>query len=110
MNAPSGGRRTARVDLYWLPLGAGGHCVRWNGRIFEAVAAARASRSRCDLYHSALVVSTSTQGPTQRFSIELAPAAKGDGWQPGVVAQGPVGVRWAGHFRWFRYEIRCSPG
>ena len=25
------------VDLYWLPLGAGGHSVRWNGRVFEAV-------------------------------------------------------------------------
>jgi hypothetical protein len=27
------------VDLYWLPLGAGGHSVRLNGRLFEAVAA-----------------------------------------------------------------------
>jgi hypothetical protein len=27
------------VDLYWLPLGAGGHSVRLNGRVFEAVAA-----------------------------------------------------------------------
>ena len=26
------------VDLYWLPLGAGGHSVRLNGRVFEAVA------------------------------------------------------------------------
>jgi hypothetical protein len=24
--------RTARVDLYWLPLGAGGHFVRLNVR------------------------------------------------------------------------------
>ena len=26
-----------RVDLYWLPLGAGEApgCARWNGRIFE---------------------------------------------------------------------------
>jgi hypothetical protein len=28
---------TASVMLYWLPLGAGGHSVRWNGRVFEAV-------------------------------------------------------------------------
>ncbi len=48
----------ARVDLYWLPLGAGGHSVRWNGRVFEAVAAARAGRSRRDLYHAALLVAT----------------------------------------------------
>ncbi len=27
------------VDLYWLPLGAGGHSVRLNGRVYEAVAA-----------------------------------------------------------------------
>ena len=26
------------VDLYWLPLGAGGHFVRLNGRIYEAMA------------------------------------------------------------------------
>ena len=27
------------VDLYWLPLGAGGDSVRLNGRLVEAVAA-----------------------------------------------------------------------
>ena len=27
------------IDLYWLPLGAGGRSVRWNGRIFEWAAA-----------------------------------------------------------------------
>jgi len=26
------------VDLYWLPLGAGGHSVRFNGKASEAVA------------------------------------------------------------------------
>ena len=47
------------VDLYWIPLGAGagGAIVRWNGRIYEAVAAALARRPRCDLFHSALEVS-----------------------------------------------------
>ena len=30
----------ASVDLYWLPLGAGGHFVRLNGRIFDVVKAA----------------------------------------------------------------------
>ena len=33
------GRARAAVDLYWLPLGAGGHFVRLNGRIYEALAA-----------------------------------------------------------------------
>ena len=47
-SAPGG----ASVDLYWLPLGAGGHSVRASGRMFEAVAAALARR--CCLYHSAL--------------------------------------------------------
>jgi hypothetical protein len=31
--------RDTGVDLYWLPLGAGGHSVRLNGRIFEAATA-----------------------------------------------------------------------
>jgi hypothetical protein len=43
------------VDLYWLPLGAGGHSVRFNGRVFEAVAAGLDRRRPCNLYHSALV-------------------------------------------------------
>ena len=44
------------VDLYWLPLGAGGHSVRLNGRVFEAVAARLGRREPCDLYHAALGV------------------------------------------------------
>ena len=44
------------VDLYWLPLGAGGHSVRLNGRVYEAVAARLERRPPCDLYHSALEV------------------------------------------------------
>jgi len=42
------------VDLYWLPLGAGGHSVRLNGKVFEAVAARLEKRTMQDLYHSAL--------------------------------------------------------
>ena len=34
------------VDLFWLPLGAGGHFVRANGRIYEAVAARLRHRDR----------------------------------------------------------------
>jgi len=48
--------RAAAVELYWIPLGAGGHFVRFNGRVFEAIQAARRHRSRCDLYHAGLVV------------------------------------------------------
>jgi hypothetical protein len=37
------------IDLYWLPLGAGGHSVRLNGRIFEAVVARLERRPAYDL-------------------------------------------------------------
>ena len=92
----------AAVDLYWLPLGAGGHSVRLNGRVFEAVTARAARRPACDLYHSALEVRVGAA----RFVIEQAPVRDARGEQCGVVAEGPVGARWAGRFRIFRYEIR----
>jgi hypothetical protein len=91
------------IDLYWLPLGAGGHSVRLNGRVFEAVAARIARRDRCDLYHSALEV----RPPGARFVIEMAPIRPGDDPARGVVAGGPVGIRAAGRLRIFRYEVRC---
>ena len=90
------------VDLYWLPLGAGGDSVRLNGRIYEAVAAAVRRRPACDLYHSALVVSL----PEGRFVIEQAPVRDHNGLARGVVGEGAVGSRWAGRFRIFRYEVR----
>lgn len=96
----------ARIELYWLPLGAGGHSVRWNGRVFEAVAARVAHRPVRDLYHSALVVTVDGSA----HAIEMGPV-----WQPGtagrgVVAEGPVGVRWLGRSAMFRYEVRCTHG
>jgi hypothetical protein len=93
---------TTAIDLYWLPLGAGGHSVRWNGRVFEWFAARLAHRDRCDLYHSALEV----QVPEGRFVIEQAPAWS-ERSERGVVAEGAVGARAAGRWRLFRYEIRC---
>lgn len=92
----------AAIELYWLPLGAGGHSVRLNGRVFEAVAAPLEHRPRRDLYHSALEVRV----PEGRFVIEQAPAGRGDGAARDVVAEGPVGTRAAGRFRLFRYEVR----
>jgi hypothetical protein len=92
----------AGVDLYWLPLGAGGHSVRLNGRVYEAVAARLGRRPPCDLYHSGLVVHV----PEGRFVIEQAPVRDANGAQRGVVAEGAVGARWAGRFRIFRYEVR----
>ncbi len=93
----------AAVDLYWLPLGAGGHSVRWNGRAFEAVAARLRRRPVRDLYHSALEVRLPAAG---RFVIEQAAIPDGHGADRGVVAEGPVGARWAGQAQIFRYEVR----
>jgi hypothetical protein len=91
------------VDLYWLPLGAGGWFVRLNGRMYEALAAWRDKRAPCDLYHSALVVTV----PEGEFVIEQAwPIPDRDGVERGVVADGPVGTRWAGALRALRYEVR----
>jgi hypothetical protein len=91
----------AGIELYWLPLGAGGHSVRLNGKIFEALAARLAHRDRCDLYHSALQVYV----PEARFVIEQAPVWRADE-ERGVVAEGAVGSRALGRLRLFRYEIR----
>ena len=91
------------VDLYWLPLGAGGRSVRLNGRVFEAVAARVGRRPPCDLYHSAL----EARVPEGRFVIEQAPVRDNNGLERGVVVEGAVGSRRAGRFRLFRYEVRC---
>ena len=60
---------TCAVDLYWLPLGAGGHSVRLNGKVYEAAVALIERRRRYDLYHSALEVHL----PEGRYVIESAP-------------------------------------
>ena len=95
-------RGTAAVDLYWLPLGAGGHFVRLNGRLYEALAARIQRRPARDLYHSALQV----QVAEGTFVIEQTPVQDLGGERRGVVAEGAVGSRWAGRLRIFRYEIR----
>jgi hypothetical protein len=38
--------------------------------------------------------------------IEQAPVRDANGAARGVVAEGPVGARWAGRWRIFRYEVR----
>lgn len=98
------------VDLFWLPLGAGGRVVRWNGRVYEAVRARLQRRPVTDLYHCALQVSL----PEGRWVVEMTPvwsaAASDGGVDRGVVAQGAVGARWAGRSRWFRYEVHSWRG
>ncbi|HEX2404387.1 MAG TPA: hypothetical protein VHM29_06760 [Acidimicrobiia bacterium] len=90
------------VDLYWIPLGAGAHVVRLSGKVYEALTAFIGRRPRRALYHTALEVGV-LDG---RYVIESAPIRDIEGPERGVVAEGPVGTRWAGRFRLFRYEIR----
>lgn len=90
------------VELYWLPLGAGGHSVRLNGIVYEAILARLQQRAVCALYHSALEVRV----PDGRFVIEMTPVRAADGAERDVVAAGAVGTHWAGRFRIFRYEVR----
>ena len=91
------------IALYWLPLGAGGRFVRFNGRVYETIQARREHRAPLDLYHSALEVTV----PEGRFVIENAwPIPDAMGATRGVAVQGPVGTRRLGRFRALRYEIR----
>jgi hypothetical protein len=93
----------AGVELYWLPLGAGGWFVRMNGRIWEAVHALLERRRPLDLYHTALQV----QLPEGRFVIENCwPIPDADPAARGVVVEGPVASRRLGRWRVFRYEVR----
>jgi hypothetical protein len=96
----------AAIDLYWLPLGAGGRFVRLNGRVYEALAARFQRRRPCDLYHSAL--QASLDGKT--YVVEQTPVPDLSGESRGVVAVGAVGSRWVFPLRIFRYEIRVWEG
>jgi hypothetical protein len=95
-------RGAGAVDLFWIPLGAGGHSVRWNGVVYEAITATIERRARCDLYHSALAIDL----PEGRFLVEMTPVPDRFREARGVVATGPVGLRTLGRFRLFQYEVR----
>ena len=96
----------AGIDLYWLPLGAGGHSVRLNGRVYEHIVARRDGRRPLALYHSALVVTVDGEG----YAIETAPIRRGDDPGRGVVAEGAVGSAVLRPLSVFRYELRCWRG
>jgi len=91
-----------QVLVYWLPLGAGGHVVRVNGRLYERWTAHREHRPPADLYHCGLEV---VVGP-ERYVIEMAPVWSLHDADRGVVVEGPVGLPWLGRSRAFRYEVR----
>jgi hypothetical protein len=98
---------TFGIDLYWLPLGAGGHFVRLNGRAFEAIVATIGRRARRDLYHSALEVRV----PEGRYTIEMAPAPDANGLEERLGTRrdcrGPRRGALRRRIRLFRYELRC---
>ena len=89
------------VELIWLPLGAGGSCVRWSGRAYEVLTATLARRQAVPIFHAALRIGTHV--------IEVGPIRDGDGAGRGVTVEGPVGTRLAGRLRLFLYEVRCWP-
>jgi hypothetical protein len=93
---------TASIEVLWIPLGAGATVVRLSGKLFEAVSAVVHRRRPCDLYHSAITVNV----PEGRVVVEMTPRPDLQGAERGVTADGPVGLRWLGRWRLFRYEIR----
>lgn len=94
-----------RLELWWIPLGAGAHVVRISGRLYERLLATLGRRTPQDLYHSALIALT----PAGRITIEMTPVPPPGGPDRGVVAGGPVGSRLLGRLRLFRYEVRRWP-
>lgn len=94
----------AGIYLWWLPLGAGGHFVRFNGRIYELIRARREHRPPLDLYHTALELIV----PEGRYVIENSwPIPDDHPDDRGVTVQGPVGLAAFGRTRVFRYEVRA---
>ncbi len=95
----------SRAELWWLPVGAGGHVVVHTSRWWERLQAVRDHRAPEPLFHSALEVFVDHT----RYVIEMTPAWGSGVDSRGVVATGPVGLRFLGRFRLFRYEVRCWP-
>jgi hypothetical protein len=93
------------IDLFWIPLGAGGSgFVQLNGRIYEAIKAGLERRRPLELYHTALEVRL----PEGRFVVEtMWPSPDADTPSRGVVMEAPVFGRWIARLRMFRYEVRC---
>lgn len=59
-----------------------------------------------DLYHADLMLHFGDI----TYAIEMGPVWNVSADNRGVVCEGPVGARWLGRYRIFRYEVRCWPG
>jgi hypothetical protein len=103
---PHNGDGPAQVLLHWLPLGAGGHVVAFNGRVYEAICARRQHRRPAPLFHAAL----SLRLGTASYVIEMGPVWGNAATERGVVVEGPVGLPALGRSRLFRYEVRAWLG
>jgi hypothetical protein len=75
------------VDLFWIPLGAGGRIVRFNGIVYEAIAAALQRRARRTLFHTALSIDL----PHGHYMVEMTPEPNRFGSDRAVV----VASRWS---------------
>lgn len=93
------------IDLYWIPLGAGGSgFVRLNGRIYEWFEAFQDRRPPLAIYHTALGLSL----PDGHYVVEtMWPRPDTEDASRGVTVEGPVGGRFLARWRTFRYEVRC---
>ncbi|MFF2267090.1 hypothetical protein ACFVTZ_02415 [Cellulosimicrobium cellulans] len=94
-----------RVELLWLPVGAGGHVVRRTSAWWERACALLERRGPGPLFHAALEVHLEGVPCT----VEMTPAWGQAPDVRGVVATGPVGARPLGRSRLFRYEVRRWP-
>ena len=98
---------SSRLQLYWIPLGAGdgfgARVVRTSGGLYEHVKALIQRRSPQPLFHAALIADT----PAGQCVVEMTPVPRDGGAERrGVVGGGAVGSRLLGRARIFRYEIR----
>ncbi len=96
---------TSGAELWWLPVGAGGHVVIHTSRWWEVLQARREHRRPRPLFHAALEVFVDDR----RYVIEMTPVWGQPAEARGIVATGPVGLRLLGRFRIFRYEVRAWP-
>jgi hypothetical protein len=77
------------VALYWLPLGAGGHSVRFNGRVHEALVAAFERRLSVEAAPSAAwspEVRSGAAGSAGRVcsATRFAAGGRAPGWGAGI--------------------------
>lgn len=64
------------------------------------------TRPTANLFHTGLTLSLDDIV----YAVEMGPVWNVSDADRGVVCEGPVGSRWLGRMRAFRYEVRCWPG